>query len=397
LTEAAPGRRSPLVIIFLTVFIDLVGFGILLPLLPYYAETYGASPLAVGLLASSYSLMQLLFTPVWGRLSDRYGRRPLILLSLAGSATGFLIFGLATNLTVLFAARMLAGVAGAIIPTTNAYIADVTTPQNRAKGMGLVGAAFGLGFVLGPAIGGLLAPYGYDKPALLASAMAAGNLVFAYLKLPESLTPEVRARARSRRFDAASARTALGHPHIGLLLALFFVATFAFSNMEATFGLLNEHRYGFNARQTGYLFTYVGGVMSVVQGALVGRVVRRLGEGRAIATGTLLMVAALAGMPLAPNLVVYCAILAALAFGTGINTPSITALLSRYSSADEQGGIMGLAQSMGSLGRILGPMWGGFTFGLDMRWPFFTGGAVMGLAFLLSLVTLRRMAASAAP
>src|SRR5512144_2767985 len=197
-------RRSPLLIIFFTVFIDLVGFGIILPLLPYYAETYGASSLTVGLLSTSYSLMQFLFTPIWGRLSDRYGRRPLILLSLLGSCVGFLVFGLGHSLAVLFLARMIAGVAGAIIPTTNAYIADVTTPENRAKGMGLVGAAFGLGFVLGPAIGGVLSPYGYDKPALFASAMAGMNFVFAYFCLPESLTPEVRRRAQARRMNLSN-------------------------------------------------------------------------------------------------------------------------------------------------------------------------------------------------
>src|SRR5262245_353289 len=205
-------RRSPLAIIFLTVFIDLVGFGIVLPLLPYYAETYGASSFAVGLLQTSYSVMQFLFTPVWGRLSDRYGRRPMILMSLAGSFIGFLVFGLAGNLYVLFAARMVAGVAGAIIPTANAYIADVTTAENRAKGMGRVGAAFGLGFILGPAVGGVLAPYGYDKPALVASALAGLNFVFAWFRLPESLTPEIRSRARAGRFDLQSVRSALANP-----------------------------------------------------------------------------------------------------------------------------------------------------------------------------------------
>ncbi len=378
--------RSPLAIIFFTVFIDLVGFGIVLPLLPYYAETYGASALMVGLLSTSYSLMQFLFTPLWGRLSDRFGRRPLILLSLTGSCVGFLIFGLARNLAVLFVGRMVAGVAGAIIPTTNAYIADVTTPENRAKGMGLVGAAFGLGFVLGPAIGGMLAPYGYDKPALLASAMAGLNWLFAYFKLPESLTGEVRKRALSRSFDLKTLTDALSHPQIGLLLAIYFIATFAFSNMEATFGLLNEHGYGLTARQTGYLFTYIGFLMSLMQGVLVGRIVRRLGERLCVTLGTLTMVLALSLMPFAPNLPAYCVIIGVLGFGVGINNPSLTSLLSRSSHAEEQGGIMGIAQSMASLGRILGPAWGGFTFGsLGLKWPFLSAGFLMAVAFLLSL------------
>ncbi len=379
-------KRSRLAIIFITVFIDLVGFGIVLPLLPYYAESYGASALAVGLLSTSYSLMQFLFTPVWGRLSDRYGRRPLIMLSLAGSCAGFLIFGLARNLLFLFVGRMVAGIAGAIIPTTNAYIADVTTPENRAKGMGLIGAAFGLGFIMGPAIGGLLAPYGYDKPALLASAMAGLNLVFAYFKLPESLTDEIRRRAAKRRFDLRSLSEALRHPRIGLLLAMYFVVTFAFSNMEATFGLLNEHRYQLSARQTGYLFTFIGLLMSLMQGALVGRFVRLWGERWCIVVGTFTMIFGLGLMPFAPSMAAYCGVIALLSFGTGVNNPSITGLLSRSSHVDEQGGIMGIAQSMASLGRIVGPIWGGYSFdAFGFRWPFISAAFLMGVAFMLSL------------
>ncbi len=379
-------KGSRLAIIFITVFIDLVGFGIVLPLLPYYAESYGASALAVGLLSTSYSLMQFIFTPMWGRLSDRYGRRPLIMLSLAGSCIGFLIFGLARNLFFLFAGRMVAGVAGAIIPTTSAYIADVTTPENRAKGMGLIGAAFGLGFIMGPAIGGLLAPYGYDKPALLASAMAGLNLVFAYFKLPESLTEEIRKRAAKRRFDLRTLNEALRHPRIGLLLAMYFVVTFAFSNMEATFGLLNEHRYQLSARQTGYLFTFIGLLMSLMQGALVGRFVKLWGERWCIVMGTFTMIFGLGLMPFAPSIAAYCGVIALLSFGTGINNPSITGLLSRSSHVDEQGGIMGIAQSMSSLGRIVGPIWGGYSFGaFGFRWPFISAAFLMGIAFLLSL------------
>ncbi len=388
-------KRSPLAIVFFTVFIDLVGFGIVLPLLPYYAETYGASAWAVGLLSTSYSLMQFLFTPLWGRLSDRYGRRPLILLSLTGSCVGYLVFALAKTLTVLFIGRMIAGFAGAIIPTTNAYIADVTTPENRAKGMGLIGAAFGLGFILGPAIGGLLSPYGYDKPAFLASAMAGTNLLFAYFKLPESQTEESRSRAQTRTFGTKTLIDALTHPHIGLLLMLYFVVTFAFSNMEATFGLLNEHRYGLSASQTGYLFTFIGLLMSVMQGTLVGRLVRRLGEGRLISLGTFTMIFGLGLMPFAPNMVIYCGIIALMSFGAGVNNPSITGLLSRSSGLDEQGGIMGIAQSTASLARVLGPMWGGYTFGsIGIRWPFVSAGLLMGLAFIMSVTRLSAKRAS---
>lgn len=384
-------QRSPLAIIFFTVFIDLVGFGIVLPLLPYYAEQYGASPFLVGALSTSYSLMQFVFMPVWGRLSDRHGRRPLILLSLAGSCVGFLIFGLASSLPVLFAGRMIAGIAGAIIPTTNAYIADVTTPEQRAKGMGMVGAAFGLGFILGPAIGGLLAPYGYDKPVLLASAMAGANLVFAYFKLPESLSRENRGRVRSGYFSRKRIAEAMARPSMALLMALYFLVIFAFANMEATFGLLNEHRYGLDARRTGYLFAYFGLLMVLVQGMIVGRLVQAFGESILMTAGTFCMIIGLASMPFAPGMPAYCAVIALLSFGAGINNPSITALISRSSGIDEQGGIMGIAQSLASLGRILGPLWGGYTFGeFGEEWPFLSGAILMSFAFILSLVYRRR-------
>lgn len=379
-------KRSPLAIVFITVFIDLIGFGIVLPVLPYYAESYGASPLIIGLLFTSYSIMQFLFAPLWGRLSDRRGRRPLILISLTGSCIGFFIFGMADRLSLLFIGRMIAGIAGAIIPTTNAYIADITTPETRAKGMGLLGVAFGLGFVLGPAIGGLLAPYGYNKAPLLASAMAGLNLVFAYFKLPESLSAGSKSKALERKAGANALWKALVNPRTRLLLVLHFLVIFAVANMEATFALLNEHTYHLGARQTGYLFTLIGLSMSVSQGIIVGRAVKRFGEKKCIVFGTFAMIFGLVLMPFAPNLLSYLAIIVLLAIAAGINNPSVSGLLSRISGIDEQGGIMGTAQSLSSLGRILGPAWGGFVCGaLGMHWPFISGGLLMVMAFILSL------------
>jgi predicted MFS family arabinose efflux permease len=291
----------------------------------------------------------------------------------------------------LFAARIVAGIAGAIIPTTYAYIADITSPEDRAKRMGMVGAAFGLGFILGPAIGGLLAPYGYDKPGFFASALAGCNLIFAYFKLPESLKPEIRKLARHRGLNLKAFLAALKHPQIGLLLVLVFVVSFAFSNMEATFGLLNQDVYGLDARHTGYLFTYIGILLGVIQGLLVGRLVRRVGERVCMSLGTLSMVLGLTLMPFAPNIPAYCGIIALIAVGNGINNPSMSSLLSRHSRIDEQGGIMGIAQSMGSLGRILGPIWGGFSYGtIGVRAPFVSAGVVMGIAFLLTLQNFRK-------
>jgi multidrug resistance protein len=379
-------KRSPLAIIFVTVFIDLVGFGIILPLLPYYAESYGASATMVGLLSTSYSLMQFLFMPIWGRLSDRLGRRPMILLSLVGSSVGFLIFGLAQDLLLLFLGRMVAGIAGAIVPTTQAYIADITTPEQRAKGMGLIGAAFGLGFILGPAIGGQLSVYGYDKPFLFAAALAGANFVFAFFKLPESLKEENRLKARREGFNLERLKKALSQPLIPILLTIYFVVIFAFANMEATFGLLNMHAYDLSARGTSHLFTYIGILMCLMQGLAVGHLVRLFGEKRLIALGTFCMIFGLALMPYAPNIPVYCVIIALVAFGAGANNPSLNSLISRSSIPEDQGGVLGISQSLASLGRILGPAWGGYTFDvLGYHWPFVTGGIFMTIAFLLIL------------
>jgi MFS transporter, DHA1 family, tetracycline resistance protein len=381
--------NSPLAIIFITVFIDLLGFGIVLPVLPYYAESYGASPLIIGLLFTSYSILQFLFTPFWGKLSDRRGRKPLILLSLAGSCIGFLIFGLANTLPLLFIGRMTAGIAGAIIPTTNAYIADITSSETRSKGMGLIGVAFGLGFILGPAVGGLLAPFGYEKAPLLASALAGLNLIFAFFKLPESLPPGIRNVSVDRNVGIKTFWTALTNPHIRLLLLIHFLVIFAVANMEATFALLNEHTYHLSARHTGYLFTVIGLAMSVTQGILIGRAVKRFGEKLCICFGTFIMIFGLVLMPFAPNLPSYYVIIGLLAVGAGINNPSVSGLLSRVTATHEQGKIMGIAQSLSSLGRILGPAWGGFSCGaFGIRWPFISGGLLMGLAFILSLKNL---------
>jgi predicted MFS family arabinose efflux permease len=286
---------------------------------------------------------------------------------------------------------MTAGIAGAIIPTTNAYIADVTPPEGRAKGMGLVGAAFGLGFILGPAIGGLLAPYGYSTAVLLASALAGLNFVFAYLRLPESLTAEARRLAEDRRFSVDALVRALTHPQVAPLLGTYLIVIFAIANMEATFGLLNERRYGLTARQTGYLFALIGILMSLVQGVLVGRLARRVGEHRLIVMGTFTLIFGLGLMPFAPNVPAYCLVLVILSVGAGINNPSITALISKRCNIDEQGGMMGIAQSMASLGRILGPLCGGYAFdALGAASPFVTGSIFMSLAFLLSVLVLRQ-------
>jgi len=385
---------SPHVVIFFTVFIDLLGFGIIIPLLPFYAETFGATGLLVGLLSASFSLMQFLFAPVWGRLSDRIGRRPVILIGLFGSFASYLIFGLARSLAVLFLARMCAGIAGANISTAQAFIADTTTPEHRAKGMGLVGAAFGLGFIFGPAVGGFLSQWGYATPAFFASALSLGNFCAAVFLLPESRPIAARRAAQTAapagRLEAL--RRALARPHLPMLLLVYFIVIAAFSGFEATFALFSERRFSFTASTIGYVFAFVGIVLSVIQGTIVGRTVRRVGEHRVVPIAILFLALGLGLIPLSRTVPVLIAACGLLAVGMGFNSPSIVSLISRLSSADEQGGVLGVSQSLASLARVLGPAWGGFTFdrfGIEV--PYVLASVVMLIACLLSVIGLRHV------
>jgi len=386
--------RSPLIIVFVTVFIDLLGFGIIIPLLPFYAETFGATAFTVGLLATSFSLMQFIFAPIWGRLSDRVGRRPIILLGLLGSCLSYLAFGMASTLTALFAARIFAGIAGANIPTAQAVVADLTTPENRAKGMGMVGAAFGLGFIFGPAIGGFLSRYGYSVPAFFASGVSLANFAAAWFLLPETLKPEHRAIERVGRIDAL--RSALARPHLPLLLVIGFLVVAAFSAFESTFALFAERSYGFNASSIGYVFAFVGIVLVIVQGFLVGKVVKKIGEHHIVPASLAIVAIGLLMIPATQSVAALLVANGVMAVGMGFNNPSLMSLVSRYSAAEDQGGVMGLTQSLNSLARIVGPLWGGFAFDhLGIGMPYITSAAVMGIAAALSIHALWRSQTSA--
>ena len=384
----------PLIIVFVTVFIDLLGFGIIIPLLPFYAETFGATAFTVGLLATSFSLMQFIFAPIWGRLSDRVGRRPIILLGLLGSCLSYLAFGMASTLPLLFAARIFAGIAGANIPTAQAVVADLTTPENRAKGMGMVGAAFGLGFIFGPAIGGFLSRYGYSVPAFFASGLSLVNFVAAWFLLPETLKPEHRAIERVGRIDAL--RSALARPHLPLLLVIGFLVVAAFSAFESTFALFAERSYGFHASSIGYVFAFVGIILVIVQGFLVGKVVKKIGEHHIVPASLAIVAIGLLMIPATRSVAALLVANGVMAVGMGFNNPSLMSLVSRYSAAEDQGGVMGLTQSLNSLARIVGPLWGGFAFDhLGIGMPYITSAAVMGIAAALSIHALWRSQMSA--
>ena len=354
-------KRSPLLVIFITVFIDLVGFGIVIPVLPYYAEgtRFGGTPREVGLLFASYSVMQLIFSPVLGRLSDKHGRRPILLISLLGTCLGFLILGFATTLWMLFIGRIIDGISGGNISTAQAYIADVTTKENRAKGMGLIGAAFGLGFVFGPAIGGILSRWGINVPFLFAGGLAFANAILLYFTLPETVT-----RDHPARVSAASGRgwkqviEALRQPQLAFVLTIYFLSIVAFSIMTAVFSLFMMFRLGYDPWHSGWIFAFVGVISAIVQGGLIGRLVKRFGEPLLVIVGGLLFSVSLFASPFVAPAIGLLGILsvgALSSIGNALSAPSLSSLASKSASAGEQGSVLGVMQSVASLARAVGP------------------------------------------
>jgi len=390
-----------MVIAFFTIFLDLLGFGIVIPVNSFYVQSLGAGPATIALLSASYSLMQFLFAPFWGRLSDRIGRRPVILISVAASFAGHLIFGLSSTIFTIFAARLLAGFGNANLGTAQAIIADVTTPENRAKGMGLIGAAFGLGFLLGPAIGGFAGQYSPQAPALAAAGLAAVNFFVAYFLLPETRRDQSEHSSHHQRtFSLATLFKAITMPNVGVILQISFLGTFAFSMFEVIVGLLMERSYlpsigretpehiAEAAKLTAWFLVAVGITAVIVQGGLIGKLTKRFGERNLFKVGLLFMLISIGMIPVIVKTGVYnhMLILAVfLAIGTGIYNPSQSSLVSRSVPADQQGGILGLNQSMSALGRVLGPALSGVFFEMNYGLPFFAAAALLALALGLSV------------
>ena len=399
-------KRSPLLVIFITVFIDLVGFGIVIPVLPYYVEgtKFNATPRTVGILFASYSVMQLIFSPILGRLSDKYGRRPILFFSLLGTSLGFLILGFATTLWMLFLGRIIDGITGGNISTAQAYIADVTTPENRAKGMGLIGAAFGLGFIFGPAIGGILSQWGIGVPFLFAGGLAFANALLLYFTLPETVTPDHPARTSAATGRWSQLVEAVRQPRLAYVLAIYFLFIVAFSIMTTSFALFTMYRFGFDASHNGYLFMYVGIIGAIIQGGLIGRLVKMFGEMTLVIVGALLFTLSLFAIPLigqGAGLPLLLLVGGTFALGNSLATPSLQTLASKSVGRGEQGGVLGVVQSVASLARAVGPSIAALlissavaTYGADgrlhemsdrsLRTTFWTAAAIMLVAFLLA-------------
>lgn len=386
-------RKPSLMVIFLTIFIDLIGFGIVIPLLPFYALNYSASALEVTLLSTVFSFMQFLLAPYWGSLSDRFGRRPILLMSIIGNVFAYSLFALADSLWMIFLSRILAGGFSANIGAAQAYIADITTPANRAKGMGLVGAAFGLGFIFGPALGGLLSPYGYHVPGWTAAWLCLMNSIFAFYFLPETLSAEQKEKNKlsGKKPSVFSVFKGLSElrqlPNTFYLISLFFMTVFAHSIFESTFALLMDTNMGMTAKEVGYTFTLIGFIIAIVQGGLIGKFSMWIGSKKLVTVGLGLSFIALGFLPFMEKTHLFWVILfiSLYAFGNAIFSPSINGMISNSVPADQQGKILGLNQGVASLARIVGPILGGFAFGtIGVPWPFMFASFFMFCAFLLA-------------
>jgi DHA1 family tetracycline resistance protein-like MFS transporter len=374
-------QNRRLLTLFLIVFIDLLGFSLILPLLPFYAETFGATPFQIGLLVAAYAAAQLVGAPLLGRLSDRFGRRPVLLISLIGTFIGFLILGFASSLWMLFASRLLDGFTGGNISVAQAYITDITDEKDRAKGLGLLGAAFGVGFIIGPAVGGILSVYGFAVPAFVAAGLSLISILGVIFFLPESLTAEARARLEKKAKQEISLRNlwaAINRPRVGPLLNVRFFYGLAFATFQTIFPLYAQYKLGLDARNTGFVLTYVGILVVFVQGFLVGWLAARYNEYRLIFLATILMMIVLFAWALVPNLIALLIVLAPLAVAAGILNTLLNSALSKAVYPEEVGGTLGLSASLESLTRVISPTAGGILIGSLGTWaPGVVGGLIM--------------------
>lgn len=390
----ATSNKSQLAVIFFTVFLYLVGFGVVIPIVPMLSRDFGATALQTGLLLSVYSLMQFLFSPFWGRLSDRYGRRPILLFCLLGETLSYIIFALSRSLEWLFFARLLAGFFGASISTASAYISDITPKSERSKGMALIGAAFGLGFVVGPALGGGLAVWGHSiNPAphfdtSFAAYWVAGlcfaNFLFGVKYLKESLNEKSDKAEKKKRISVLWHY--LNLKTVGALMAVFMLCSLAMSAMEATLILFMGDKFSWDIKKVSFGFAYIGIIIIFTQGFLVRRLIPKWGERKVLRLGLALFTIGLLGIAISDTVTSVAIALTFLSVGNGLCNPSILGSVSLLSSEKEQGESLGVTQSMASLGRIIGPAVGGAVYGsIAISAPFWFSGVLAGLALLITI------------
>lgn len=387
-------KTTSLILIFLTVFIDLLGFGLLIPILPSFGlKVLKIDEASIGIVIASYSFIQFIFNPIFGKISDKKGRKPVIQFCLMLNAAGYILFAITNSFLILLISRIIAGLGGSSISVAQAYIADITTSENRSKGMGLIGSAFGLGFVFGPLLGGLLSEFGYS----VVGYSAAGFSFLAFLStsflLPESLkindlteSDSSNVPRKRKLIDVESFKHVFKKPDLALLISLFFVLTFSFANIYGTFALLGIQVYHFSDKQNGYMFGIIGLTSAIIQGTLIGTINKYLTRKKIFIISSFLISVNLALIPYAGNFLGLALVGIFLSIGTGLFQPTILSLISEVASEREQGMTLGINQSMSAIARMLGPLWGGFAFEyLGYPFPFLTGALFTAIIFLISI------------
>jgi DHA1 family tetracycline resistance protein-like MFS transporter len=385
---------APLTVLFVTVFVDLLGFGIVIPFLPMYAERLKVGATGIGLILAIYSLMQFLCAPILGRISDHIGRRPVIMIGLLGSSFSYLIYGFANSFVWLLVSRAVHGACAATVSTAQAYVADTTIESKRAHGMGMIGAAFGLGFVMGPALGGILGHSSLRTPVFFASALTFANLIFAAMRLPESHQPDHAAKLSSLVEPVLNLPSQLVRHRLARIFLVAFLLTFAMAAFEATFALMVPAAYGYGASGVGLLLAFAGLIQALVQGYLLGKIVPHTGELKLIRAGAIAFAIGMAPLASLGSHTLLFVMLALLSAGYGFASPSVASLISRRTERHRQGEVLGVNQSALSLARICGPIAGGFVYQMLGPAAAYAGG---GLVALIALVLTFGIDADAQP
>lgn len=385
---------SSLSLIFLTVFVDLLGFGILIPILPTFAKReLLVDETAIGIVIATYSLVQFFFNPVFGNLSDKYGRKKIIVICLLLNAVGYIVFAYTHNFLMLLISRIISGIGGSSIGVAQAYIADVTTSEERSKGMGIIGAAFGLGFVFGPLIGGLLSKYGYFVTGFASATFSFIAFILTIILLPEPDKNLAQVKqARRKLIDISAFKVILQKTDLSFIIVLFFILTFSVANIYGTFALLGFKIYHFTDKENGYLYAILGLSSAAVQGLLLARISKYLSQQKLISLGAFFLMIGLGMLPYGGNFLGLTFIAIILSLGTGTLQPILLSLISEFASERDQGLTLGVNQSLSALARVLGPLWGGFTFEyLGYIFPFITGAVFSLLILIFSLIFLPKI------
>jgi MFS family permease len=380
-------KKYTFLTIYLMVFLDIMGFGLIIPLLPFYAQTFGANEFVIGLLLASNGAAQLLFNPVWGRISDKFGRKPVVIITVSGSVIAYFIFGMTDSLLILFISRILAGIAGASISVAQSCISDITSKEERVKAMAVLGASYALGFVFGPALSGILCKISYSFPGYAASILSVINLLMVLIFLPES--NKYKETKKENSFDWKKFNSVVYHPEMLILFSVQFLAMTSVSIMFSCFALFINKKFAYDASQTAYIFCYFGICAVIIQGWLVGKIVKITGEAKLLLAGTVCFTLGLGAAPFTFNLLTVLLAGTVIMFGNSFISPCITSLISKRAEAGQTGVTLGIAQSIDSLARVIAPVLGGYLFyTAGYNFPYLSASFLSFITFLLSIKIL---------